>query len=225
MKFGITFAFFLCLWVIIAFSLDRDTEYKGNREIKNFRIAKNHLPRVWKNNETFYCGCSFKGKRISFKLCGYKPRKNIKRARRLEWDHVVPASRFTTGLSRRKARKTSQKFNFMEADLYNLVPSIGEVNGDRSNYNFGIVSGEVRKYGKCDIEIKNRAVEPNSIIRGDIARIYFYMSATYPKYIKLSKTELRMFREWDKFDPVDEVERKRAAMIKKIQGNKNRFVE
>jgi len=226
MKTAIIFLGLLSVWVIIAFTLDRKTEYKGNREIKNFRAAKEYLPIIWKRKpETFYCKCLFEGKRISFKSCGYNPRKNIKRARRLEWEHVVPASRFTDGLSRRKARKTSREFNFIEADMYNIVPSVGEINGDRRNYSFGMIPGEYRKYGDCDFERARRIVEPKPDIRGDIARIYFYMSETYPEYIKLSKLELRMFEKWDKLDPIDVWEKTRAILIRKIQGNRNHFIE
>ncbi|RML36461.1 hypothetical protein APX70_07867, partial [Pseudomonas syringae pv. maculicola] len=36
-----------------------------------------------------------------------------------------------------------------EADLHNLVPSIGEVNGDRSNFSFGWVPEQKGQYGSC----------------------------------------------------------------------------
>ena len=48
----------------------------------------------------------------------------------------------------------------MQADLYNLQPAIGEVNGLRSNYQIAIIKGEPREFGKCDIEIQNKKVEP-----------------------------------------------------------------
>ncbi len=35
----------------------------------------------------------------------------------------------------------------MEADLHNLVPAVGEINGDRSNYRFGMISGERYRCG------------------------------------------------------------------------------
>ena len=38
----------------------------------------------------------------------------------------------------------------MEADLHNLVPAIGEINGDRSNFTFEHIDGEERVYGACD---------------------------------------------------------------------------
>jgi len=66
-------------------------------------------------------------------------------------------------------------FRLMGADLYNLYPSIGEVNGDRSNYSMAIIPGEKRKYGQCDVEIKKRKVEPMESVRGNFARTYLYM--------------------------------------------------
>jgi deoxyribonuclease-1 len=59
--------------------------------------------------------------------------------------------------------------------MYNLVPAVGEINALRSNYSFGIIPGERREFGECDMEIKNRKAEPPPNVRGDIARIYFYM--------------------------------------------------
>ena len=52
----------------------------------------------------------------------------------------------------------------MQADMYNLYPAIGEVNGRRSNYSMAIIEGEKREFGKCDIEIKSRKVEPKENI-------------------------------------------------------------
>ena len=82
----------------------------------------------------------------------------------------------------------------MQADLYNLQPTIGEVNGMRSNYKMSIIRGEDRIFGKCDFEIKNKMVEPALKIRGNIARTYFYMNETYPNYITLTKDEIKLFK-------------------------------
>jgi deoxyribonuclease-1 len=34
----------------------------------------------------------------------------------------------------------------MESDLYNLAPAVGEINGLRSNYSFGMIPGEMREF-------------------------------------------------------------------------------
>ncbi len=124
----------------------------------------------------------------------------------------------------RKACKKDPAFKRMEADMYNLVPAVGEVNGDRSNFKFGMIDGEKRAYGQCDVEIgfKAKRAEPKPSIRGDIARIYFYMSDRYK--VKLSKQQRQLMMAWDKEDPIDAWERERSKKIEKIQGNKNRYL-
>ena len=103
----------------------------------------------------------------------------MKRAQRIEWEHVVPAHAFgqsfkewreghpdcvTQSGKAYKGRKCASKVNIeyrrMEADMHNLFPAIGEVNGDRSNYSMAILPGEPRLYGKCDVEISSRKIEP-----------------------------------------------------------------
>ena len=112
----------------------------------------------------------------------------------------------------------------MKADLYNLQPAIGEVNGLRGNYQIGEIDGEVREFGKCDVEIKNKKVEPAPKIRGDIARTYLYMEYAYPKYVIFNQNLKNLIKKWDETDPVDEWECSRAEKIKKIQGNINQIL-
>ena len=112
----------------------------------------------------------------------------------------------------------------MEADMYNLFPAIGEVNGLRSNYPMTIIEGEERQFGKCDVEIKRRKVEPRNEVRGEIARTYMYMDSVYPGKGIISKQNRSMFEEWNRSDPADEWECERARRIEKIQGNHNEIV-
>jgi deoxyribonuclease-1 len=53
----------------------------------------------------------------------------------------------------------------MEADPMNLVPAIGSINAQRSNYSFSVIGGEKRQFGTCDFEISNRKAEPKEEIR------------------------------------------------------------
>jgi len=112
----------------------------------------------------------------------------------------------------------------MQADMYNLYPAIGEVNGRRSNYSMAIIEGEKREFGKCDIEISGRKIEPREEIRGEIARTYLYMDSAYPDRGIISKKNRKLFNAWNKSDPVDEWECERAKRIEKIQGNMNEVV-
>ncbi len=79
----------------------------------------------------------------------------------------------------------------MESDLYNIVPAIGEINGLRSNYSFAMIPWEKREFGTGDMEIENRKAEPRPEVRGNIARIYFYMNRAYPGHGIISKSGKR----------------------------------
>jgi endonuclease I len=57
--------------------------------------------------------------------------------------------------------------------------------------------------------------------RGDIARIYFYFKQHYQ--LKISKSQLKLFKAWNKLDPVDQAECQRERRIAKAQGNSNPF--
>ena len=102
---------------------------------------------------------------------------------------------------------------------------MGEINGDRSNYPFGELSGEARVYGDCDIEIdRDRDLaEPPDYVRGDIARVYLYMAETYN--FGLDDSQRALFERWHKDDPPDDWERERNRRIEKIQGRGNRFID
>lgn len=78
-------------------------------------------------------------------------------------------------------------------------------------------------HGSCDIEFGGRAMEPKESIRGDIARIHFYMSYLYK--IPLSNSQEEMLRDWNKADPPNEWEMDRNSLVEKIQGNRNPFVD
>lgn len=95
----------------------------------------------------------------------------------------------------------------------NLVPAIGEINGNRSNYSFTALEGEPRVYGTCDFEVdfKARKAEPAPEVRGDIARIYFYMQDTYD--LQISDKQIQLFTAWDKEDPIDDWEREKLKRI------------
>jgi endonuclease I len=73
---------------------------------------------------------------------------------------------------RKYCEKNNPEFKQAHNDLMNLVPSIGEINGDRSNYKFSMIGSEERQYGACDFEIyKNKktnisVVEPSKNSHG-----------------------------------------------------------
>ena len=218
--------------------------YSQNTLIKSFSKSKEFLQKLYNDNAiTLYCGCSYKEKKPNLSSCGYVPKNNNKRANRVEWEHVVPAKAFGDSFSewrnghpecvtkkgkKYKGRKCAEKINIefrlMQADMHNLFPTIGEVNGIRRNYPMSIIIGEERKFGECDFEIKNKKIEPREKIRGEIARTYLYMDYAYPGKGIISEQNKKLFKEWDIIDPVDSWECERAKRIEIIQGNRNIFV-
>ena len=54
---------------------------------------------------------------------------------------------------RDNCRRTDEVFRRAEAGLHNLVPVLGEVNGDRSNMRFAMVNNPVHKYDACQVAV------------------------------------------------------------------------
>ncbi|MGK0366897.1 MAG: deoxyribonuclease-1, partial [Thermoproteota archaeon] len=184
-----------------------------------------------------------KKKKVSHQECGYSYNKYKKRSRRLEWEHIVPAHAFGQSFSewrdghekcknrkksykgRRCAHKVSKKFKFMEADMYNLFPSVGSINATRSNYSMAVITEKAgKKFGKCDVKILNRKIEPPNHVKGDIARVYLYMDQAYPGHGIISNKNSKLFASWNLIDPIDDAECNRVEKIASIQGNINPFV-
>lgn len=202
----------------------------------SFSKAKKEAVKIYADHtSSFYCDCDieWQGKKgiPNLDSCGYKVRKQLKRASRIEWEHVVPAWQFGhqrqcwQNGGRKNCTKNDKVFKAMEADLHNLVPAIGEVNGDRSNYNFSQWNGiDGATYGQCEVQVnfKQRRVMPPERSRGAIARTYLYMSQEYG--FKLSKQQAQLMNAWNKQHPVSRWECERDRRIAKIQNNHNPFV-
>ncbi|WP_162599160.1 endonuclease [Shewanella algidipiscicola] len=204
----------------------------------SFNQAKKIARTIYSQDLTttsFYCGCdiTIKGKlwQPDFNRCGYQVRKQQKRASRIEWEHIVPAWEFGHQRQcwqqggRKHCGKSDNLFKKMESDLHNLVPAIGEVNGDRSNYRFSQWNATPEQYGQCAmvVDFKSRKVEPPPHTRGQIARTYLYMQQTYG--LQIAKSQLNLFKAWDKTYPVDTIECRRDNAIATRQGNHNPFVQ
>ncbi|MBQ4839259.1 MULTISPECIES: endonuclease [Pseudoalteromonas] len=180
----------------------------------SFYQAKKHLSQqLSRSVKTLYCGCDItrQGKKLvpDPSKCGYQPRKPItrsgkpnSRATRIEWEHIVPAWEFGHQLQcwqsggRAHCRKVSAQFRRMEADIRNLAPAIGEINGDRSNYRFGMLPNTPYKHGACAVKIdfKQRVIEPPVYARKQIAEAYFYMQKTYG--LKIAEKQQKLFQVW-----------------------------
>lgn len=190
-----------------------------------------------------YCGCKYQWPKVDLASCGYVPYKDHIRAARVEWEHVVPAHAFGQSFKEwregdpkcrrrnktfrgRKCAKLNSDYAKMEADLYNLYPEIGELNGLRSNYSMTAFGKTDRRpssktFGKCQAIIDDRKFEPMDMAKGVVARTYMYMDQAYPNRGIISSKNQKLFDAWNKMFPVTLWECQRAQMIEKIQGNTN----
>ncbi|WP_244294500.1 MULTISPECIES: endonuclease [Pseudomonas] len=182
-----------------------------------------------------YCGCHWawtgkSGGRIDLGSCGYQTRSQQNRAERVEWEHIVPAWIF--GHQRQCWQNGGRKncvaddpvFRAMEADIFNLYPSVGEVNSDRSNYQYGMVSGVAPQYGQCKtkVDFAGRSAEPRDEVKGLTARVTFYM---YDRYdLSMSRQQQQLLMAWDRQYPVTAWEKERDNRIAAVMGHHNPFV-
>lgn len=213
----------LLLLILSAQSLAGVSSFDETKQLLRRRVFQTDTDR------TFYCGCKWEwagktGGRVNLGSCGYVPRKNQARAERIEWEHVVPAWVFGhqrqcwQAGGRKNCAANDAVYRAMEADPYNLRVAIGEVNGDRSNFSFGMLPKMAPQYGACDIKIdlKQKMVEPRDEIKGQIARTYFYMHKRYN--LSMSKQQEQLFSAWNKQFPPTPSEEARNKKIAELVG-------
>ena len=192
---------------------------------------------------TLYCGATYDESGNVTLPEGFETPKHEKRADRIEWEHALPAENFGQTFAewregspecvdnrgkafkgRKCAEKVNTGYRMMQADMYNLYPAIGAVNAMRSNFNYAMLPGVSSTFGSCDMKISGNKAEPPARSRGQIARTYFYMQKSYPRYSMSSQQE-QLMKAWDRQYPVDKWECSRAKRIERIQGNENEFVK
>ena len=215
----------------------------GNTTNQSFNKAKKTLMKTvysdQADRQTIYCNASFDEKKYITAPEGFTSRTHVKRSKKIEFEHIVPAQNFgqtfkewreghsecvnSKGKSfkgRRCAEKMNDEYRYMQADMYNLYAAIGSVNALRSNYNFQMLPGEQSDFGSCEMIIDNRKAQPPAESRGRIARAYLYFDQAYSMY-SMSKAQKQLMNAWDKQHPITESECIRANKIEAIQGNAN----
>ena len=126
-------------------------------------------------------------------------------------------------------------------DAHHLRPTLNHINSTRSNYDFGeILDGAPDEYGnKCNREV----FEPRDEVKGDVARIMFYMATRYGrpsgfnlklvtnKTTKPSESNgrfggLNTLLKWHYNDPVSKEEIYRNnAIYYLFQNNRNPYID
>ena len=186
----------------------------------------------------------------------YEPGSNFSTATKEEGlgynrEHLLPQSWF------------GKKIDPMYSDITHVVPTDGRLNSLRNDNPLGDVTDQEAQvqtskngYSRWGAPHKDLGVpegltkvfEPNDSIKGDIARIYFYMitcyedtlhswpwrdsrTATYvfdeegTPYEPLQQWVMTMFMRWSEEDPVDSIELARNEAVFRVQGNRNPYVD
>ena len=117
----------------------------GNTTNDSFGHAKKMLSQVYADHRvTLYCGASYDERGNVILPEGFITPKHEKRAAKIEWEHSLPAENFgktfeewRTGApecfhegkpfkGRKCAEKANIEYRYMQADMYNLFPAIGQ---------------------------------------------------------------------------------------------------
>jgi len=141
----------------------------------------------------------------------------------------------------------------MYTDIHHLFATDGYVNGQRSNYPYGVVgtstfvSDNGSKVGSAssDLGYSGTVFEPIDEFKGDFARAYFYMATRYEDIISTWEVNsdsaaavldsssdyvfeewvITMLKTWNENDPVSQKELDRNEAAYEFQGNRNPFID
>lgn len=138
-------------------------------------------------------------------------------------------------------RSYGLKGSIADQDLHNLVAVDRTVNSSRGNKHFDNAVGE--HYECLGCRVNDKVWEPPDIIKGDIARVLFYMDVRYeggalegpvepdlvlgedPDIERSQFGKLSTLLDWHCSDPVSEDEHVRQDIIDTAQGNRNVFID
>lgn len=202
--------------LILLISLVSFTSYADQTALENYSRAKKVF---WKRlysrdtNTTLYCGKTF-NRRSGL---------NIEHVFAAAWMKRASGCR---GGNRSACRRTSPRFNLMEADLHNLYPTVTKVNSARGSLIFDEINAPL--YSKrCPIEIAKRSVEPADFAKGQVARAVLYMQNEYDFNLdKITNTYgfEEMLIKWHCNHSPTESEIARNEQIFRIQKTNNPFI-
>lgn len=136
----------------------------------------------------------------------------------------------------------------MVSDIFNVYPTDGKVNGERSNYPYGEVgvasytSLNGSKLGtSSSADYSGIVFEPIDEYKGDFARTYFYMATRYAglceswiaganvvystAHLGLTTYAMNLFLKWSRQDPVSAKEIIRNNAAYGVQNNRNPFID
>ena len=102
------------------------------------------------------------------------------------------------------------------SDIHHLRPTNPSINSSRGNKAYSTTT-------------TSSTFGPDDVVKGDIARIVFYLLTRYPESdsypITNVASSMKMLLEWNELDPVDNLELHRNEECFKLQGNRNPFID
>lgn len=126
----------------------------------------------------------------------------------------------------------------MYSDVHNLKPSAATVNQDKSNLDFD--NGGTQHSIATGCYFTDSTWEARDEVKGDIARIIFYMATRYEggegeidlevvdnnhSFPNAQHGKLSTLIQWNQLDPPDDFERNRNNVIQTFQHNRNPFID
>ena len=125
----------------------------------------------------------------------------------------MPARQFDCWVlgNREKCEREDPRAQGMLFDLHNLAPSVGQVNALRSNDRYAELPGQPNTFGACAAKDISGTFEPPNCLKGDVARVWLYMSFRHG--VAIPPAEQTMFEQWSIDDPVSPWESERESRI------------
>lgn len=159
-----------------------------------------------KGGKTFYCQTAFE-----------------KQSPILTVSHIYPTSLITKALdcrSERSCLRSNKEYDKILSDLHNMVPVNSFYHFKLKDSIFGNLD-ESNEANECGLKKRYHIIEPPDNIKGDVARIHFYMHKQYGLPLD---SKFNFLKAWDKKDPADKEEIQKNNRIKEIQGNDNPYI-
>jgi len=130
-------------------------------------------------------------------------------------------------------------------DVHHLRPADRSINRDRSNYDFQEGGTQNDECLQCYVDVKKGTFEPPDAVKGEVARMLFYMAVRYEgnDESRTKTPDLKLVNEstkglkdptlghisdllkWNCAFPVSNRERKRNDIVQTWQGNRNPFID
>ncbi|MET0105704.1 MAG: endonuclease [Sedimenticola sp.] len=146
---------------------------------------------------------------------------------KLSLEHVYTAKQMMDfiGCSPRiECRRTSELFNKLETDPYNLWPATDHANKVRGDHPFGEYPDDHPEVANCaNYDKEMRKFIPVEHSRGEIARSILHI---YEKWhAPLDNDQVNLMLKWNDEYPVTEEERRRNEVIYKVFGTRNEWID